>query len=347
MKTGKTLQSLAIEVDRQANAIVDFRADTRKMMLTDTAELSFTDPLLQRGNNRQISDLAHSQIAGRLNIPQKYYDLMLKESPALLADNVNHWFGTKHETRLIRTLDNRVRAFLSSSYRPLDNFKLVETVLPKLQKLNATIESAEITERNLYIKAVFNQIEGTVEKGDIVKMGLIVSNSEVGCGSLKVEPLIYRLVCKNGMIVADSSIRKYHVGRRSEEDNAQEYFRNATRNATRIADDKAFWMKVRDVIDATVNKKHFDKIVADLQRAKEHRSVLIEADPAREVEAIANKYRMTEGEEAGVLTHLIKGGDLSTYGMIQAVTRTSQDLPDYDRATEFERIGGEILLNLN
>lgn len=342
MKTGKTLQELAGEVKRQRAAIKDFRADTRKMRLSNRGGLFIGD------NDEQaldINDLAHSQIAGRLNIPQKYYDLMRANASGLLSDNVNHWFVNKPETRLVRTLDGRVRAFLSSSYRPLDNFNLLETVLPKLQKLDAVIESSEITEKHLYIKAVFNHMHHSVSVGDVVKMGIVISNSEVGCGSLKVEPMIYRLVCKNGMIVADAGIRKYHVGRRSDEDNAQEHYREITRRT----DDRAFWMKVSDVIDATVTQKAFSKIVQDLQRAKD--KPLNDAGGPSAIEAvqeIANKYRMSDVEEKGVVDHLIKGGDLSTYGLVQAVTRTSQDIADYDRATEFERFGGEILaVNLN
>lgn len=340
MKTGKTLQELAKEVTRQACAVHDYRVDTRSLNMRNGRFIvpEAPDGDLQISSGYDLSDLAHSQVAARLNIPQKYYDLMRTGAKDLLDTNVNAWFQRKPETRLVRTLDDKVRAFLSSSYRPLDNFKLVETVLPKLQKLDATIESSEITEKHLYIKAVFNRIEAKVGVGDIVKMGLIVSNSEVGCGSLKVEPLIYRLVCKNGMIVADAGIRKYHVGRR--DDDAQEMFRATTR----IADDKAFWMKVKDVIDATVTKSAFEKIVNDLRAAKDK---TVEK-PIEAVKQLANAYRMSDAEEAGVLNHLIKGGDLSTYGVVQAITRTSQDLPDYERATEFERIGGEVLaISLN
>lgn len=32
--------------------------------------------------------------------------------------------------------------------------------------------------------------------GDIVQAGFVVSNSEIGLGALKVEPLVYRLICK-------------------------------------------------------------------------------------------------------------------------------------------------------
>jgi hypothetical protein len=53
--------------------------------------------------------------------------------------------------------------------------------------------------------------------------------------------------------------------------------------------------------------------------------------------------RLNEAEKAGVLRHLITGGDVSQYGLIQAVTRTSQDVEDYDRATELEALGGQLL----
>ena len=331
MKTGRSLQELAIEVDRQAKATVDFKSDTRRLRMVGEEMAVLPD----RGQYR-MSDLAHQQVAARVEIPQKYYDLMRAKAPGLLDTNVNHWFETKPETRLVRTLDSRVRAFLSSSYRPLDNFRLIETVLPRLQKLNATIESAEITEKHLYLKAVFGHIQGNVAVGDVVKMGLVVSNSEVGCGSLKVEPMIYRLVCKNGMIVADSGIRKYHVGRRNDEDGIQDFLRQSTKQA----DDRAFWMKVRDVIDATVTKEAFDKMVEDMKRAKDQK---IEVPAVEAVELIASRYRMSEGEQGSVLEHLIRGCDMSTYGMVNAVTRASQDMKEYERATEFERWGGEIL----
>jgi hypothetical protein len=35
--------------------------------------------------------------------------------------------------------------------------------------------------------------------------------------------------------------------------------------------------------------------------------------------------------------------DNSAFGLINAVTKASQDIDDYNRATELERLGGEIL----
>ena len=47
--------------------------------------------------------------------------------------------------------------------------------------------------------------------------------------------------------------------------------------------------------------------------------------------------------DAGVLRHLIVEGDLSGYGIVNAVTHYSQDVEDYDRATEFEALGGKLI----
>ena len=35
--------------------------------------------------------------------------------------------------------------------------------------------------------------------------------------------------------------------------------------------------------------------------------------------------------------------DYTAFGLVNAVTRCSQDIPDYNRATELERLGGTLL----
>ncbi|MNN96417.1 hypothetical protein D3C81_2153990 [compost metagenome] len=66
-------------------------------------------------------------------------------------------------------------------------------------------------------------------------------------------------------------------------------------------------------------------------------------DPVKSVEVLANRYTMNEGERAGVLRYLIAEGNLSGYGLINAITHYSQEVADYGRATEFEVIGGKLV----
>ena len=64
-----------------------------------------------------------------------------------------------------------------------------------------------------YIKAVNPRLQAEVSPDDIVQAGVIISNSEVGLGSVSIQPLIYRLVCSNGMVVNEAAARRNHVGR--------------------------------------------------------------------------------------------------------------------------------------
>ena len=347
MKAGQTLQEMAKELERQRDAKRDFVAPTSQLEVLVDHDINkahekgehLVDATRFKVNGHgdfAIGDTAHDQLSNRLGIPRKYYDRMKTTAPNLLATNANHWLKNEKEKRMVRTLDGNMRAFLSSRFRPLDNFELAETVLPVLIGTGCKIESSALTEKRIYIKAVTEKLTAEVKKGDIVQAGIVISNSEIGLGSVRVEPLIYRLVCTNGMIVNDHAMRKYHVGRNADVDLAEEFFRDATRRA----DDKAFWMKVRDVVTGALRKDVFDRIV---NRMRDVVDTEIVGAPEKVVEVMQEKYQLNDGERSGILKHLIKGGDLTQYGMVNAITRFSQDVADYDRATDMERLGGVVL----
>lgn len=334
MKTGKTLMELAAELDRQNSAKRDF--------VCSAPALSY-----EAGHNAikiagqgwfEVADSAHDQIATHLGVPAKYYSRMKVEAPELLATNVNHWLQKSTDRRMVRTLDGKVRAFLSDKYRPLDNVDLMEAILPTLNNQGFRVESCEVTDKRMYLKCVTERLSFEPKKGDVVQAGLVVSNSEIGFGKLAVDPLLYRLVCTNGMIAASSALRKYHVGRSNDVgvDGASEFFRDETR----IADDRAFWFKVRDTVAGIMTQVNFKEIATRFFAAQEEK---IEADPVVVLEKAATRFEWNQGERNGVLTHLLSGGDLSKFGLVNAITRHAQDVPDYDRATQFERLGGEVL----
>ena len=188
----------------------------------------------------------------------------------------------------------------------------------------------------MYIKVINERLELEVKLGDVVQAGMVISNSEVGLGSLKVEPLIYRLICLNGMIATDHSQKRYHVGRNAKEGEAYELFRDETIKA----DDRAFFLKVQDTVRAAVDITKFSTIVERMREATEQK---IEGNPVKSVELLTKSFGYNGEESSGVLQHLIQGGDLSAYGLLNAITRTSQDVDDYERATALERDGSRVL----
>jgi hypothetical protein len=204
----------------------------------------------------------------------------------------------------------------------------MEAVLPLLSENGIRIESCALTEKRLYLKAISERFTGEVRVGETVMAGIVISNSEVGFGALDVKPIVFTLRCSNGLIGEISSLRQHHVGRRHGD-------------PARTADDRAFFLKVRDVAKAALDEGVFRQQLSRLQAA----AGAPISNPAldRVVDVTAKRFGMSEEESAGVLAHLIRGGDLSQWGLCSAVTRFSQDVASYDRATEIERVGGKIV----
>lgn len=66
-------------------------------------------------------------------------------------------------------------------------------------------------------------------------------------------------------------------------------------------------------------------------------------NPVKTVEVLGDKYILNKTERANILRHFIMANDYTAFGLVNAVTRSSQDISDYNRATELERLGGTIL----
>lgn len=341
MKFGRTLMELAAELERQRNAKRDFLLDTRNMTMDCTengAQLTLRNEATHQSQILDVGEIAHDQIGQALKIPAAYYDKMRRENPELLAQNVNSWFNLDPKTRMIRTLDGTARAFLSERYRRIDNAEIAEAVLPIIADMqDARIESCEITDQRMYIKVVNKRLTAEVTPGDIVQSGMLITNSEVGLGSMAVQPLVYRLVCSNGMVVNDAATRKYHIGRGNE--SGEDY--TLYTNATLEADDKALMMKVQDTVRAVVDQTRFDKVVNMMREAKGAK--IVTANIPQMIELASSDFGYTKKEGEGILDHLIRGGDLSLYGFANAVTRAAQDMESYDRSTALESIGYSIL----
>jgi hypothetical protein len=336
MLKGLTLQELAAKIDANKADKHDMIADTRTTVMTVAAPTP-TDGLalhIQDQGSFPIQPVAHRQIAERTGIPAKYYDRMAANAPYLLASNVNHWFAANPEQRMVRTMGGRVRAFLSNRYQRIENEEIAQTVLPILAEIpGVQVISSEITESRMYIQAITPR-RMAVKVGDEVQAGVIISNSEIGLGSVSVSPLVYRLVCKNGMVSSDGRLRAYHVGRLIADNDA------LWADDTRKADDRAVLLKVRDTVTAAVDAVKFRERV---ERMSGLTTMSVGGNPAKAVEVLAQKVGASGDETAGILRALIEGADLSAWGMLNAVTAQAHTAANYDRSVELETAGGALL----
>ncbi len=176
---------------------------------------------------------------------------------------------------------------------------------------------------------------------DTCSPAIIISNSEVGSGALSVDSGIFTKVCTNMAMIADGGMKRRHVGSRNSITGGEQV-RHLLTDATKRATDKAIWMQVRDVVRGAFDELKFKANTDKLAGLSQDR-IDPEADIVKVVEFGSKTLGYTEGEGKSVLKHLIEGGDLTRYGLFNAVTRTAQDIESYDRASEFEAMGGKII----
>lgn len=331
MKTGRNLMDVLVELTNQNKMKRDFVAPAAQLRLLNDGQT------FEMGDAESFSTtpLFHRQLGSALGIPAKYYDLMKDVKPELLANNVNAWLGERSNNYMIRAMGDTARAILSERYRRRDNLEIANAVLPLFTGGGYHVESCEVTEHRMYIKIINRRLEMEVTKGDVVQAGVVISNSEVGLGAVSVQPLVYRLACTNGMVVCDMGQRKNHVGRQNQ---LMEDF-SLYSDETMEAEDKAFLLKLKDVTLAAIEENRFSMVV---DRLRATTGMKITGDIQKVVELSSSSFGLSNDEQNSVLRYLIEGGDLSLYGLSNAVTRTSQDIESYDRATELEGIGWKM-----
>ena len=358
MEVSEFAQKLMDDRDNSVDFLVNTSAMTFVQNKTEETELGRHVLHLEGVEQIQydqlyrIKDTAHSQIAQHTKIGSRYYNRLREEDSNLLEQNVNYWLKKNPVNRTIRTISDSIngslsaRAFLSDRYKRLDNYDVANAVLSIIQDNGAKIESCNVTDDHMYIKAIAHENQREVKRGDYVSLGISVTNSETGRGAVEITYFLYRLVCENGMKVMDKIFtdRKYHIGKKNliegmSLDKAYQLYSDETKEVS----DKAFFMQLQDTAKAVFNDGAFDRIVDSLKKGTEvDVSVLAGANAIEMVSKLSKSMSFSKDEEADILKHFLQDEDSSQWGLANAITRTAQDIPSYDRATEFESIGWNI-----
>ena len=379
MKAGMNLNDLLIEVQRQSTTKRDFVASTKealRMVPMEGFDRGVALILHKEGGadleRFSITDNCFRQIAGRLNIPWTYFDRLLNDHRDLVMHQVNALFEREPEVRLMRTLDGKARAFLSNRFRPLDNVEVLEQVLPPIVKgdIKSRLISSNVGENNMHLKVLFtddrlaqdigatphgkdaahgwggsvdanhNRIAGleTTHGRDVIRPGAIISNSETGHGSMKIEGFFWRAFCDNGCVWGRDEMFSYsrnHVGGKLESGELE------FSDVTRRKQSEVIVAELSDVLTMLSSEAYAQK-TGDKLRALKNGTLIV--DPFKAIDVLAKEVQLRDTEKKFALESLIRDGDYSQWGMLNAVTEVAnREEVSYERACELEDIGGKIL----
>jgi hypothetical protein len=358
IENGNTLQNLLIKVQDQAARSQDYLAPTDQLQLVtgDRGDGSMVSKIVLEqtgGMPTKIltaNDVAFDQISQRAGLDVRTARRLQQGYSREFDSLVNAIWQKESAVRMLRTFEDgpqhaTARAFVSDKFKTFDNVHLLESALPQLMDSDAQwkVVSGDVTEKRLYLRLKSEVITGDgAAVGDTMALGIGMSNSEVGCGSISVFQMYWTLACLNGM-QTEKRVRKSHItGARGDADTW-----GLLSDEAKDADNHSLALQIRDLTAAYASRESFDEV---LHKMREAHADKITGSTQGAVESLGKVLSLTKKETASVLDGLLAtigqsgyaGQPVSRATMVNAITAVAHNA-DTDSVDDWQRLGGRVL----
>jgi len=287
----------------------DRKVSAKEFQVTDSGELLLVD-----GQREMpaflLSENATLQLCQKLEIPVKYYRRLPDGMQATVANfDIGRLNGNSY---LLRGKGDWIRAFLSAEYVAYNNSEIAQIAESLLRNAALSVKSFALEETHMFLKIISEDIRD-IESG--LKAGIMIGNSEVGMGSVSVEPFVFRKPCTNDLIVSqEKSFRHAHIHLTSYE---------LTR---RMAESVSQGFQVASSVMDAFLKTREEPIV----------------DPMETIRKIAEARQFSQKLTDEVVSGYLIEPEKNRFGVINAFTNAAQKLGPLQRI-EMERFAGTLL----
>lgn len=364
------LATLAQALKEQANIREDLVVGSDRLTFQEghlvvAGHTSITAEGVSPDTSYECSPHFDGQLATTLGIPVKYLRKLRDEHLELLDQNVNGWLPRQSRNFMVRTFRSwqpegelmprpaRVRSIHSDRYLRIDNEDILMAILEGMQEAGLSadnISGCDLSENHMRLRVVCPEVQAPAQVllahyrpsyhvtrnpgGDypIAWGGFEAGNSETGAGAFYLVPRVVVPDCDNGLKISKDILRRVHLGQRQDE------------GVIKVGDDtkqkelELVRLKARDAVATFLDRTYVEEVIQYLEQ--QLCGSELQGNPAETLEVVGKAAGWTEDERDDILGFFIKGGDMRPSGVLQAVTRFTQDVADPDRAAELE--GGAI-----
>lgn len=238
------------------------------------------------------------------------------------------------------------RALLSNSYRPIDNWDVLNSVIKGMTASGLdshVVKQADLTDRRMYLKIVVPEISALAptflqnyvapyskKSGadiPIVHAGFVIKNGETGGSAFTITPELTFEVCDNGMTVTEDMLRRTHLGSKVEDEGVVKISEKTRRLNLDFVESYT-----ADAITSFLDKDYMERV---LRRLTEQAGGEVK-HPQAVVETITKRAAFSDEDAEGIMNAFIDGHDRTKGGILQAITAYSQTVADPDHAYEIE-----------
>lgn len=365
-----TLDDLVTVLRDQKGRALDVVAPATALFSEDARlRITGTEPVITEAGVTQADGyytptaVADEGIANKLGVPVAYLKRLRTERPDLYDANVNGWLygapdgapdGRKFFVRCFRGDDadtGIARAFLSDSYRPIDNFDVLTAALDGVREAGVAVNivGADLTDRRMVVRVAAPQVQAlaptllrgyrspfTGESGSdnpTVFAGFQISNSETGGGAFAITPRLIVQVCRNGMTITKDALRSVHLGSRLDEGVIRWSSTTMERNLALVR------AQTVDAVTTFLDTDYMTRVITRLEALADE---VVETPDA--VKTITKAAGYTAEQQDAILSHFIRGGQTTRAGVFNAATAAAQTVEDGDTAFDMEGNAVRLLM---
>lgn len=328
----------------------DVRAESGNLRVSGVEPILTPDGVTP-GDLFRPTEVADEGLSEKLGIPRAYLAKMREQAVNLYDLNVNGWLdrvnpGKRYLVRGFRGDDGDgvARAFLSDSYKRIENLDVLMAVLDGVAQsgVHVDITGCDLTERRMYVRISAPEVFALAPDllrnyrspftgaagadNPVVFAGFVVTNSEVGCGAFSIVPRVTIRVCKNGVTHTQDAVRNVHLGGRLDEGVVQWSDDTQKKHLDLIS------AKARDAVTQFLTPDYVQAKVTEMERD----AGVEVTDVEKTLKVVGQTLAFNDDRRASILSHFVKGGDTTAGGVMQAVTSVAQTLDDADEAYDME-----------
>jgi hypothetical protein len=344
-------QARAVDIVAPAKAV---RARNGQLIIDGTDPVLASDGVTMTVGSYIPTRICDEGVADKLGIPAGYLRQLREQRPGLYDANVNGWLDGDPRKFLIRCLrpsegtgPGAARAFLSDGYKRIDNLDVLLAALDGVRNAGVPVEvdGCDLTDRRMYVRVVCEQVRALAPAllegyrspftgasgadNPVVFAGFVITNSETGRGAFTLTPRIVAQVCRNGMTITRDAVRSVHHGERLEEGVVTWSGNTLDKTLALIT------ARTTDAVTTFLEAGYLNQVVRAVGAQAGHAV----ADPQDAVAVVSQRLRFSEAQQADIMNHFIRGGDLTAGGVMHAVTSAAQVQADADTAHEMEAAG--------
>lgn len=301
---------------------------------------------------QRLHKWAFGQVAEYAHVPKAYlqYLMGLKEPSRTTADGIevfDKWGGKlacdnlnqifahadKEERRLVRSVQDETRGFLSTKYKRRHPGHLIDGFVGACKKFDLLPYTVTATDTKHMVRAVLDGILEPVPN-ECLGVGVVYSESPYGNGATSVSIFVERMWCTNQAVMS-TDLRTAHVGGRLSDDFSWS-------EETYLADTRATVLQVQDMMKAYVSPLALHKLGETVRLADETKiepkqlEAFIKKNLGKEdAEAVADCYRSADVE-------MLPPGN-TVWRASNALSFFARNVEDEEKKFDIQKLAGQLL----